>query len=135
MAEATLTEQSSSGIFDLLYDFDLADLPLNSSSRALQSGLRVISGRTYLLSLSVLNTNAAAQYVQLHDTSVTPGTGAIPVVVFTVAGAANLVVAWTMPGRRFHQGVYVSNSSTAATLTAGAADCFFDAQFISAGMI
>jgi len=57
------------------------------------------------------------------------------VVVFTVAAASNLVVAYTLPGRRFHQGVYITNSSTAATLTVGSADCFYDVQTIPAQLI
>ena len=121
---------SQGGLLDLLAEFYAADLPINNSSRALEAGRLVIGGQTYLLSFSVLNTNAAAQYIQLHDTGSAPSNGAIPVSVFTVAAAANLVVAFTMPGRRFHQGLYICNSSTAATLTAGSADCFFDVQVI-----
>ena len=125
----------TSGLLDLLGEFYDSDLPLNNSSRALEAGRLVIGGQAYVLSLSVLNTNAAAQYVQLHDVSQAPASGAIPVVVFTVAAASNLVVAYTLPGRRFHQGVYITNSSTAATLTVGSADCFYDVQTIPAQLI
>ena len=133
---SSVTQETQDGsIFDLFADFDSADLPFNNGSLALEAGRSLISGRTYLLGLSVLNTNASAQYIQLHDVSGVAASGAIPKAVFTVAGASNLVIAWTMPGRRFRQGIYVTNSSTAATLTAGSADCFYDAQFVSVGVI
>jgi len=123
------------GLLDLIGEFYDSDLPLNNGSGALEAGHTIITGQAYLLAFSVLNTNADTKYVQLHDTSVVPASGAIPRVVFTVAATSNLVVAYTMPGRRFHSGIYIANSSTAATLTAGSADCFFDAQFIPAGLI
>jgi len=128
-------DQGSSAVFDLLYDFDQSDLPLNNGSQALEIGRLIVTGRTYLLSFTVLNTNASAQYIQIHDVSAPPSSGAIPAVVFTAAGTANLVISYVMPGRRFHRGIYITNSSSAATLTAGSADCFFDVQFISAGLI
>jgi hypothetical protein len=123
------------GIFDLLAEFYEKDLPANGSSIALSAGLQVVTGQAYLTSFTILNTNAAAQYVQLHDVSAAPTTGAVPAVVFAVPATSNLVIAYTLPGRRFHRGVYIANSSTAATLTAGAADCFFDVQTIPAGLI
>lgn len=127
--------ESQGGLLDILAEFYLYDLPTNGSSQALEAGRQVITGQAYVLALAVLNTNAAAQFVQLHDASVVPSAGAIPAAVFTVAGSSNLVIAYTMPGRRFHRGVYVANSSTAATLTVGAADCFFDVQVIPGGQL
>jgi len=125
----------SGGLLDLLGEFYDSDLPINNSSRALETGRLVIGGQAYLLSFAVLNTNAAAQYIQLHDVSQAPTSGAIPVMVFTAGGTSNLVVAYTMPGRRFHQGIYITNSSTAATFTVGSADCYFDVQTIPAQLI
>jgi len=124
-----------SGLLDLLAEFYVHDLPTNNGSSALEVGHLIIAGQAYVLAFSVLNTNASAQYVQLHDVSAAASSGAVPQMVFTVAGSSNLVVAYTMPGRRFHRGVYITNSSTAATLTAGSADCFFDVQVIPGGQI
>jgi len=58
-----------------------------------------------------------------------PANGAVPVAVFTVATVANLAVNW-IPGRTFRRGIVICNSSTGPTLTIGAADCFFDAQYV-----
>lgn len=124
-----------SSVLDLFADFLSADLPFNGGSQALEAGRQIMTGQAFLLAFTVLNTNAVAQYVQLHDVTAPPASGAIPSVVYTVAGASNLVVAWSIPGRRFHRGIYVTNSSTAATLTAGSGDCFFDVQYIPAGVV
>ena len=127
--------ESQASLLDLLADFYDSDLPVNNSSQALEAGRQVLTGQAYLTSFTVLSTNAAAQYIQLHDVSQAPGSGAVPAVVFIVPATANLVVAYSLPGRRFHRGVYIANSSAAATLTAGSADCFFDVQTIPAGLI
>ena len=127
--------EAQGGLLDLLADFYYSDLPVNNSSIALESGRQVLTGQAYLTSFTVLNTNTAAQYIQLHDVSQPPGSGAVPALVFTAAAAANLVIAYSLPGRRFHRGIYITNSSTAATLTVGSADCFFDVQTIPTGLL
>ena len=123
------------GLVDLLGEFFDAQLPVNAHSLALEASHRGLAGAGFLFSFSVLNTNASAQYIQLHDSFNAPGSGAVPSVVYTVAGSSNLVVAYTVPGRPFVQGLWIVNSSTSATLTAGSADCFFDLQVIPAGML
>ena len=123
------------GLVDLLGEFYDAQLPVNVHSLALEASHRGLAGSGFLFSFSVLNTNASAQFIQLHDSYNAPGSGAIPSAVFTAAGASNLVIAYTMPGRPFNQGLWIANSSTSATLTAGSADCWFDLQVIPVGMI
>lgn len=124
-----------SSILDVFADFISIDLPFNGGSQALEAGRLIMTGQAFLLSFTVLNTNASQQYIQLHDVTAAPSSGAIPAVPFTVPGASNLLVAYTMPGRRFHRGIYITNSSTAATLTPGSADCFYDVQYIAAGLV
>lgn len=124
-----------SSILDVFADFIATDLPFNGGSQALEVARQIMTGQAFLLQVSVLNTNTSQQYIQLHDVSAPPASGAIPALPLTVPGASNLVVAWSMPGRRFHRGIYITNSSTAATLTAGSADCFFDVQYIAAGLV
>lgn len=124
-----------SSILDVFADFIAADLPFNGGSQKLEVGNLIMTGQAFLLSFTVLNTNVAAQYVQLHDVSQAPSSGAIPAVVYAVSASSNLSVAFTMPGRRFHRGIYITNSQTAATFTAGSADCYFDVQYISAGLV
>ena len=124
-----------SSILDVFADFIATDLPFNGGSQALEAGRLIMTGQAFLTSFTILNTNASAQYVQLHDVSAAPSSGAIPVVVFQMAGASDKTVSYALPGRRFHRGIYITNSSTAATLTAGSADCFFDVQYIAAGLV
>lgn len=118
------------GIEDVLGAFYSSGLPLNKSSNALASSLVAFTGYCYLISFTVLNTNVAAQFIQLHDARDVPANGAIPAVVFTVAASSNLTIAYTMPGRKFLAGLVLCNSSTAATKTGGAADCFYDVQAV-----
>ena len=124
-----------SSLLDVFADFLTTDLPFNGGSQKLEAGNMIMTGQAFLSSVTVLNTNTAAQYVQLHDVTAPPQAGAIPQVVFIVPATSTLVVSYALPGRRFHRGIYVANSSTAATLTAGSADCFFDCQYVPAGVI
>lgn len=106
-----------------------SNLPINIHSNALAASITVKSGQAILYGFTVLNTNASAQFIQVFDARTLPAEGTVPVVVFTVAGSSQLGVNW-IPGRTFRQGVVICNSSTAPTKTIGAADCFFDVQFV-----
>lgn len=125
-------ETGGGALADVLGEFFGSGLPLNNHSNGLEAARVACSGYGYLISFTVLNTNASAQYIQLHDAAVVPASGAsvTPAVVFAVAATSNLTVAYTMPGRKFERGIVIANSSTAATYTAGSADCFFDVQYI-----
>ena len=103
--------------------------PLNASSIALAASLSVKSGAGYLCGFTVYNSKSSAQFIQVFDARSLPANGSIPATVFTVAQTANLPVQW-IPWRTFQNGCFLVNSSTAATLTIGSADCFFDAQYI-----
>lgn len=118
-----------SAIADLFGEFAGAGLPSNKHSIALASSLG-LSGRCYLVSLTVANTNASAQFIQLHDANTLPADGAIPAVVLTAAGSGDKFLTYSLPGLYFTEGVFVCNSSTAGTKTIGASDCFFALQFI-----
>jgi hypothetical protein len=106
-------------------------LPLNVHSRgALTNSLIVKPTAGYLLGLTANSTNVAAQYILLFDSATVPSNGAIPTTSFTVPLASHLAIYFNTPGRAFQTGICVCNSTTAATLTIGAADTYFDAQFI-----
>lgn len=112
----------------------VSGLPLNVSSNVDATRLQVKSGPGILFGFTVNTSKATAQYIQLHDSHDAPGSGAIPVAVFQINGGAvatgnDLSVSYIFPGRFFRAGIWIANSSTRATLTAGSADCFFDAQF------
>lgn len=86
-------------------------------------------GSGMLYGFTVYNSNASAQFIQIFDNAKAPASGDVPDVVFTVQATTNLGVDW-IPGRPFHAGCFIANSTTGPTYTAGAADCFFDVQFI-----
>ena len=104
--------------------------PLSVSSGALVQFMTVTSGPARLFGFECFSNKGAAQFIQLFDqVGGAPASGAVPVCVFTVPASSNLPVAWPWPGRWFNRGIVIANSSTAATQTAGSADCFFDVQY------
>ena len=114
----------------LIAELMVSGLPLNHHSPAYANALNVKSGPGYLLGFTVYSSNVAAQFIQVHDKQTAPSSGDVPCLVVTVAATANLAVYFNTPGRSFLYGIQIVNSSTGPTYTAGAADTFFDAQFI-----
>lgn len=105
-------------------------LPLNSFSVGLESSRIVKSGPGILFGFSVLSTNIAAQFILLFDAATLPSNGALPVFPFNIGAAGEKDVSYIFPGRFFQRGIVIANSTTAASLTLGAADCWFDAQYL-----
>lgn len=114
----------------ILGEEDAQGWPLNVSSNVAESSHVIKAGAGRLFGFSVYNSAAAAQFIQLHDAEKLPADGAVPVFVAKAATVANLAVFWGDWGRFFNRGIVVCNSSTFATKTLGAADCFFDAQYL-----
>jgi hypothetical protein len=108
---------------------DEANEPLNVSSIAYNNFLHVKHGPGRLYGFTVYSSNASAQFIQVFDSSRKPNNGEIPAAVFTVSGVSNLPIQW-FPWRTFLSGCWILNSTTGPTLTAGAADTWFDAQFL-----
>jgi hypothetical protein len=104
--------------------------PDNNHSNVYEASRVVKSGPGVLFGLSVYNSNGATQFIQLHDAATLPDDGAVPVFFFPVATVSAVFVQYSPPGRFFQRGIVVCNSSTGPTKTIGAADCFFDAQFV-----
>ena len=90
-------------------------------STALENDRQIATGAGRLLQLSVYNDKATAQYIQLHDVAAAPNDGAVPFFIFEIAPKtlASIVA------KSFTLGLYVCNSSTAATKTIGGNDCWF----------
>ncbi len=114
----------------VLGEEDAQGWPLNASSNAAAASLVVKSGAGRLFGFTVYNSAGAAQFIQLHDSQVLPADGAVPVFVVKVATVVDKGVFWGDWGRFFNRGIVICNSSTFATKTIGAADCFFDAQYL-----
>lgn len=107
-----------------------AGLPLSTHSNAYANALQVKSGAGILFGFTVYNSNASAQFIQVHDSATLPADGAVPVAVLTAQATDNLAVSYIFPGRFFQRGIWLCNSSTGPTKTIGSADCFFDAQYV-----
>jgi hypothetical protein len=125
-----VSEYVVSPVAELFGEFAAAELPSNNHSNVLAASLVACTGPAYLVAFTINNTNAAAQFIQLHDANVLPADGVAPAVVFTGPASSDKFVTYSLPGRFFQRGIVICNSSSAATKTIGAADCFFDVQFI-----
>jgi hypothetical protein len=112
-----------------LQELAIAGLPLNSHSNAYEAA-RVVSGPGLLYGFSIYNSNGSTQFIQVHDSSVLPVEGAVPVMFWPVATLSTFSLSW-LPGRSFQRGIAICNSSTGPTKTIGAADCFFDVQYVN----
>jgi hypothetical protein len=100
-----------------------------AKSAALEASRVIKAKRGRLLTLMVYNDSAADQYIQLHNAAALPANGAVPDYVFKVGAGNNGFAEFITTGLDFDTGIVVCNSSTAATKTIGAADCWFLALF------
>ena len=103
--------------------------PHNSNGGANVISLVVCAGPARLYGFQGINSNAAARFIQVHDATALPANGAVPTVVITAAIAGNFSAGFGSEGRWFDRGIVIVTSSTLATLTAGAADMWIDAQW------
>lgn len=129
MSNVVAEELQTSWFRGVVSELLVSGLPLNTHSNAYENERHVKSGPGLLFGFSAYSSNAAAQFIQVHDSHDAPASGAVPVAVFTVGAAGHIAISYIFPGR-FHQyGIWVVNSSTGPTYTAGTADTFFDVQF------
>ena len=103
--------------------------PLNHYSTALQASMVVKTGPGILYGITVTNTSVAAQYFMVFDAASVPADGAIPILAKSIPANDAVGFSW-LPGRTFLVGIVVCNSSTNTSKTLGAANCFFDCQFV-----
>lgn len=101
----------------------------NSTTLALAASRIIKSQPGTLYGMTVTNSNAAAQYIQLFDTGGLPANGVVPIMGVPVAGDSVLFLEFGIWGRKFQTGIVVCNSTTQETKTIGSADCLFDAQY------
>ena len=104
--------------------------PLNSTTAALAASSIVKASPGRLLGVTVTNTKASPQYIQVFDSRTLPVDTTVPIMSVAVAANSALFLDWGLQGRRFIVGIVVCNSSTDATKTIGSADCLFDAQYV-----
>lgn len=102
----------------------------NATTTALATSLVIKASAGTLYRLTGVNTNAATRYIQIHNTTSQPADASVPAVVIEVPAGKSFTYDPGIYGRRFATGITVVNSTTVATLTAGAADSWFDAQYV-----
>lgn len=103
--------------------------PLNSTSTAYENSRLVKASAGALYLLTGYN-SGPEQFIQIFDSAGLPADGAVPKVTFIVPTMKNFSYDPEIRGRGFTSGIYVTNSSTGPTKTIGAADCWFDAQYV-----
>lgn len=102
-----------------------ADLTANSNGLANAVQVAVNPGK--LFSVTIFNTGPD-QYIQIFDLAVAPAAAAVP--KMTIKVPADSQGFFDFPnGRLFRTGIWIGNSTTSATYTAGAADCLIDADY------
>jgi hypothetical protein len=97
----------------------------NYASQAAESSKSVKASNGVIYGIGGYNAKASAQFIQIHDASSIPADGAIPAFSITAAASSNFSIDFGVYGMAFLNGLAVSNSSTVATKTVGAADCNF----------
>lgn len=107
-------------------------LPLSGAENhgpGLSAGTVVSDKRCVLYGISILNTNAAARWLQLFNASALPADTAVPVMSIPVEAGGFVNVDFGVYGKGFPNGLCWCTSSTAATKTIGAADALVEARF------
>lgn len=100
----------------------------NASTVAYANSLVIATNPAKLHRVTVYNNKGSAQFIQLHDAASLPADTAVPVAIIRMATATSFVWDFGDSGRVFQNGIVICNSSSGATKTIDAADCWFDAQ-------
>ena len=122
----------------LIYPDELAEVtttpwdqlaPFNFNPAAAAASGVVKGGPGAVFGWTITNTNAATRWVQFFDATTVPADTAVPLITIQLTTGATSLVTLIRP-RLFFKGIVVCNSSTSATKTVGAADSFFDVQYV-----
>lgn len=103
--------------------------PSNNPTVAYSNNQVVKTTAGILFGVTVYNSAATPQFIQLHNTFALPGNGAVPVTLLSVPAMGNLSIDFGVHGKAFGRGIVVCNSTTGPTLTIGSNDCWFDPRF------
>jgi len=111
--------------------FDPGELPYaySSGGALVGGGVIVGGGPARLFNLTVTSTSASDQYVLLFDAIAVPADGAAAVAAFKVPAGSTARIDYGWRGKAFQKGICWSNSSTIPAKTAGAADCYTEANW------
>ena len=113
---------------DALAALTATDL-LTYSSAALEASRVVKATPGAVASAVMFNNNGATRYLQLHNAAALPANGAVPFMVIPVPTATSVALPITFSRVPLSVGIVVALSTTAATLTIGAADGLFTVTY------
>lgn len=99
------------------------------TSDGLKKSLQIKAAPGALYSITGYNTGPA-QYIAIYDKATTPTVGDKPKLLVKVATETSFYWDFTQIARQFTAGIFIGNTSTAASFTAGADDCLFDAMYV-----
>ena len=99
------------------------------STAALSAGAVIKNTPGILYKIMGHNNKAAAQFIQIHNTKTLVADTAKPVAVISVPANGNFSIDFGAYGLTCATGITWCNSSTLATKTIGAADCFVTAIY------
>lgn len=131
---AHIDVQQLSGAMDSVVSREIPDAtstyaPSNTTVTAYASKLIVKASAGVLFSITGYNSSTSAQFIQIHNKTVDQADAVVPEVVFRVPAESSFSYSADKFGRYFSTGIVVINSSTGATLTQQAKDCWIDAQY------
>ncbi len=111
--------------------FDPGELPnsYNSGGVLASGGVIVSDGPARLFNLNVTSQDNSDQFVMVFDAAAVPANGAAPAAVFKVPAGSTAGIDYGWRGKAFENGICWSNSTTLPELTAGAANCYAEANW------
>lgn len=103
--------------------------PDNAQTTAYAASLVVKASAGVLYGLTIYNSSASAQFIQIHNTASLPADTAVPIVVLKIPADTTMTYGSDQFGKYFSTGITVCNSSTGPTKTIGSANCWFSAEY------
>ena len=103
--------------------------PASSPSLVLENGRLIKPAAPGVAYGVIMHNTGPAQFLHVYDSAAAAANGAIPLAMAAVAAGATVALDFGVLGLGFTTGLFVGNSTTPATRTAGAADCLFYPRF------